>query len=77
MYKHAFFSAIQQKLFKYLKEHLIISIGNTAQAVGYLITVLLLLKKMIDLGILDETSSKARDRIFEYSNYISILKFET
>lgn len=69
---------IQQKLFNYLKEHPIINIGNTAKALGLSYNgVATAVNKMIELGILNETSSKARDRIFEYSNYIKILKSGT
>lgn len=71
-------SEIQQKLFNYLKEHPIINIGNTAKALGLSYNgVATAVNKMIEFGILNETSSKARDRVFEYSNYINILKSGT
>ena len=34
-------------------------------------------KKMVEVGIMNETTTKARDRVFEYSGYIDILKSGT
>lgn len=71
-------SVIQQQLFNYLKEHPIINIGNTAKVLGLSYNgVANAINKMIEFGILNKTSSKARDRIFEYSSYINILKSGT
>ncbi len=66
------------KVFNYMKEHPIFSIGGAATALdlsynGVSETV----KKMIKAGILNEVTSKARDRVFEYSGYIAILKSGT
>lgn len=66
------------KVFNYIKEHPIISIGVTATALGLSYNgVANAVKKMVAVGILHETTTKARDRIFEYSNYINILKSGT
>lgn len=34
-------------------------------------------KKMVEAGTLNETTTKARDRVFEHSGYIDILKAGT
>ena len=66
------------KVFNYIKEHPIISIGKTATALGLSYNgVSNAVKKMIEIGILNETSSRARDRVFEYTRYIDILKSGT
>ena len=66
------------KVFNYIKEHPIISIGVTATALDLSYNgVANAVKKMVEVGILHETTTKARDRIFEYSNYINILKSGT
>ena len=71
-------SETTSKVFNYIKEHPIISIGVTATALGLSYNgVANAVKKMVAVGILHETTTKARDRIFEYSNYINILKSGT
>ena len=66
------------KVFNYIKEHPIISIGKTATALNLSYNgVSNAVKKMIEIGILNETSSRARDRVFEYTRYIDILKSGT
>ena len=66
------------KVFNYIKEHPIISIGNTADTLGLSYNgVSNAVKKLIEAGILKETSTKARDRVFEYTEYINILKSGT
>lgn len=66
------------KVFNYIKEHPIISIGGAASVLGLSFNgVSNAVKKMVEAGILKETSSKARDRVFEYTEYIEILKSGT
>ena len=66
------------KVFNYIKEHPIISIGGAATALGLSYNgVSGAVKKMVEVGILNETTTKARDRVFEYSGYIDILKSGT
>ena len=66
------------KVFNYIKEHPIISIGGTATALGLSYNgVSGSVKKMVEAGILNETTTKARDRVFEYCKYIEILKSGT
>ncbi len=66
------------KVFDYIKEHPIISIGGAASALGLSYNgVSGAVKKLVEVGILRKTTAKARDRVFEYANYIAILKFGT
>lgn len=66
------------KVFNYIKEHPIISIGLAANALNLSYNgVSNAVKKMIEAGILNKTTAKARDRVFEYSKYIDILKSGT
>lgn len=66
------------KVFNYIKGHPIISIGGTAAVLGLSYNgVSGAVKKMVEIGILNETTSKERDRVFEYSRYINILKSGT
>lgn len=63
------------KVFNYIKKHPIISINKTAEATGLSYNgVANAVKKMVEVGILKEITSKARDRVFEYSKYVDILK---
>lgn len=65
-------------VFAYLKEHPIVNIGGTARALGVAFnTVSTGLKKLSAAGIVEEKTTKSRDRIFEYSRYLNILKSGT
>lgn len=65
-------------VFAYLKEHPIVNIGGTAKALGMAFnTVSTALKKLSAAGIVEEKTTKSRDRIFEYSRYLNILKSGT
>lgn len=65
-------------VFTYLKEHPIVNIGGTAKALGVAFnTVSTALKKLSAAGIVEEKTTKSRDRIFEYSRYLNILKSGT
>lgn len=66
------------KVFDYIKEHPIISIKETAMALGLSYNgVSNAIKKLSEVGILNEITTKARDRLFEYSEYINIFKENT
>lgn len=66
------------KVFDYIKEHPIITIGGTAKILGLSYNgVSEEVKKMLKVGILNEITTKERNRIFEYTEYINILKSGT
>lgn len=66
------------KVFDYIKEHPIITIGGAATALNLSFNgVSNAVKKMVEVNILKETTTKARDRVFEYTSYIDILKSGT
>lgn len=66
------------KVFDYIKEHPIITIGGAATALNLSFNgVSNAVKKMVEVNILKETTTKARDRVFEYTSYINILKSGT
>ncbi len=66
------------KVFDYIKEHPIITIGGAATALNLSFNgVSNVVKKMVEVNILKETTTKARDRVFEYTSYIDILKSGT
>lgn len=64
-----------QHVFQYLKQHPIINIPHSAKALGIAYnTVASAINKLKNLGILSEKTYKARDRVFEYTKYVEILK---
>ena len=64
-----------RELFDYLKQHPIIEIKQTAAALGLSYnTVSAAVKKLMELGILKETTNAARNRVFAYEEYLEILK---
>lgn len=66
------------KVFDYIKEHPIITIGGAATALNLSFNgVSNAVKKMVEVNILKEMITKARDRVFEYTSYIDILKSGT
>ncbi len=63
------------KLFAYVEQHPIITVGTTAKALGLSYnTVASAVNKLVDLGILVETTNSARNRVFAYEEYLSILR---
>ncbi len=67
-----------RKIYDYLKEHPIVNISATAKAVGLSYnTVSAAIKKLRSVGIVTERTTKARNRVFEYSEYLTILKAGT
>lgn len=68
----------QMKVFDFLKEHPIIDIGAAAKKLNLAYnTVSSAIMKMMKLGILEETTTKSRNRLFEYTKYTNILKSGT
>ena len=64
-----------RELFDYLEQHPIIEIKQTAAALGLSYnTVSAAVKKLMELGILKETTNAARNRVFAYEKYLEILK---
>lgn len=65
-------------LFAYLEQHPIIDIGKTAKALEFSFnTVSSLVIKFTEAGILRPTQNKQRNRIYEYSEYLNILRKDT
>lgn len=63
------------RVFNYLKKHPIINIVVTSNELGLSYnTTSNAVKDLIELNILKETSTKSRNRIFEYVEYVDILK---
>ena len=67
-----------RRLFDYLEQHPIIDIKRTADAldVSYN-TISSAIRKLIDCGILQETTNAARNRVFAYQQYLHILRKDT
>ena len=65
-------------LFDYIEKHPIIDIGKTANALDLSYnTVSALVTKYERLGILTKKTNKSRNRIYEYSDYLNILRKDT
>ena len=67
-----------RRLFDYLEQHPIIDIKRTAAAldVSYN-TISSAIRKLVDCGILYETTNAARNRVFAYQQYLDILRKDT
>ena len=64
-----------RRLFDYLEEHPIIDIRRTAQVLGISYnTAASAVLRLVSLGILQETTGGARNRIFVYQEYLDILR---
>lgn len=62
-------------VFDYLEQHPIIDIKRTAIALGVSYnTVSSVVKKLVELDILRETTNVARNRVFAYEKYLAILR---
>lgn len=65
-------------VFDYLEQHPIIDIGKTAVSLNLSFnTVSSVVKKLIDLGILKESTTASRNRVFVYVKYLDILRKDT
>lgn len=62
-------------LFTYIEQHPIIDIGKTALALNLSYnTVSSIVKKFEALGILRKTTNKARNKVYEYTDYLAVLR---
>lgn len=67
-----------RSVFGYAKEHPILSIGPTAKELGLSFnSVASAIKQLLEAKILREMTSKSRNRIYEYTEYVNILKSGT
>lgn len=67
-----------RSVFDYIEQHPIIDIKKTSNEleISYN-TVATAVKKLTELGILQETTNAARNRVFAYEEYLSILRKDT
>ena len=62
-------------VFDYIEQHLIIDIKRTATELNISYnTVSAAVKKLIEIGVLQETANAARNRVFVYEDYLAILR---
>lgn len=67
-----------RRVFDYVEQYPIIDIKRTATALGISYnTTATAVKKLVQIGILKETTNAARNRVFSYEEYISILRKDT
>lgn len=67
-----------RKVFDYIERHPIIDIGFTSAALDLSYnTAAAAVKKLVDLGILKETTNVARNRVFVYEKYLEHLRKDT
>lgn len=65
-------------VFEYIEQYPIIDIKRTAKELGISYnTAATVVKKLVELGILQETTNRARDRVFAYEEYLDILRKDT
>lgn len=65
-------------VFDYIEQYPIIDIKRTASELGVSYnTVASAVKKLVELGILHETTNAARNRVFAYEEYLMILRKDT
>ncbi len=65
-------------VFDYIEQYPIIDIKRTAEKLNISYnTVATAIKKLVDLGILQETTNAARNRVFAYEAYLNILRKDT
>lgn len=67
-----------RSLFDYIEQYPIIDIKRTALALNVSYnTVASAVNKLIDVGILKETTNASRNRVFSYEEYLSVLRKDT
>ena len=67
-----------RRLFDYIEQHPIIDIGKTATDLGISYnTVSTAVGKLVQSGILKETTNVLRNRVFAYEEYLNILRKDT
>lgn len=65
-------------VFDYIEQYPIIEIKRTAQELDISYnTVATAVKKLMELGVLQETTNAARNRVFAYGEYLEILRKDT
>lgn len=63
------------RLFDHLGSHPIITIGHAADELGLSYNAVAnAVKKLVSLGILQETTNAARNRVFAYESYLAVLR---
>ena len=63
-------------VFDYIEQYPIIDIKRTAKELE-VNTVAAAVRKLVELGILQETTNAARNRVFAYEEYLAILRKDT
>lgn len=64
-----------QRVFDYLQSHPIIDVNKTAQSLGVVFnTAATSIKRLAELGILEQTTNARRNRVFVYKDYLDILR---
>ena len=67
-----------RRVFDYIEQHPIIDISKTSEALGVSYnTVSTAVNKLVQLGILKDTTNYSRNRVFVYEKYINIIKRDT
>ena len=67
-----------KRFFDYIEQHPIIDIRKTSEALELSYnTVSTIVNKLVQIGILKDTTNYSRNRVFVYQEYISILKRDT
>ncbi|MBR4344926.1 MAG: winged helix-turn-helix transcriptional regulator [Lachnospiraceae bacterium] len=67
-----------RRVFDYIEQHPIIDIRKTSEALGVSYnTVSTAVNKLVQLGILKDTTNYSRNRVFVYEKYINIIKRDT
>jgi len=65
-------------VFDYIEQYPIIDIKRTAKELDISYnTAATAVKKLVELGILQETTNAARNRVFAYEEYLGILRKDT
>lgn len=65
-------------VFEYIEQYPIIDIKKTAKELGISYNkAATVVKKLVELGILQETTNKSRNRVFAYEEYLDILRKDT
>ena len=67
-----------RRLFDYVEQYPIIDIKRTASALGISFnTTSAAVNKLVEAGILKETTNASRNRVFSYEEYLNILRKDT
>lgn len=67
-----------RRVFDFIEQYPIIDIKKTAEELGLSYnTVSAVVKKLVQIGILEDTTNQARNRVFVYKEYLDILRKDT